>query len=614
MEVSGHAKTFNRPILFLRPSSENQDRPPAPRVALDNFGIEKVFISQDTAPSWIAPKVWLGSEWNACNRRLLVEMDISHFVNAGFPRTKNHFSHEKWNHYFDFEVEEDETALTRQLVEMINFIDDAVRSERNVLIYCSSGTSRSAFAAVAYLIVLRQCSAKRAIMFVRQQRPEVDLSDELLGHLLAFESSVSRLRQSSADQHEHPSDDPPIIDTMEVEPKEDPEQDKLVLEYEDDDGPMRLVKELEFKSWNDLPTYKSLYVLDQLADVLRGFIFDLVKSELHAILSEWQASKTRSPHLVKAVTTFIEEKTQLLRTTFGGDASVTRTFHRALMLIPVVMPRIAEALTAAVGQVLVQSRKKKNGDGEGEMDHVIVCGAYIPPSLLHWPYLNAVAKRILMDTSPGENIEMSMLDTMKEGHPLLYDAVSTLFKDISVSKDICQQFHSQRGQHGVVLSVYVLSASHWPASVTVKKRDNHHCYTVISDVPPKLLFTPDIEHAWNSFAAFYSNAYPGRRMQLACQWGSAEVTMQVGEKKYFLTVSTSMMAVLTMFNTAESLSYSDIIFGARFPEGLLQTALRSLIRASILITDAPILTEGSFKVNDQFQHGSTRVNVVTISE
>lgn len=88
MEMEGHTKTLNRPILFLRPNFDQNIPKPPPPVPLDNFGIEKVFITQDSLPSWIAPKVWLGSEWNACNRRLLIEMDISHFVNAGHPRTK----------------------------------------------------------------------------------------------------------------------------------------------------------------------------------------------------------------------------------------------------------------------------------------------------------------------------------------------------------------------------------------------------------------------------------------------------------------------------------------------------------------------------------------------
>lgn len=87
-------------------------------------------------------------------------------------------------------------------------------------------------------------------MFLRQQRPEVDLSNELLSHLLMFEMAISQLRRvpSAEDGEENASSQDLAVDPMQ-DVLEHTSSNKLVQEYEDDEGPMRLAKELEEKSW-----------------------------------------------------------------------------------------------------------------------------------------------------------------------------------------------------------------------------------------------------------------------------------------------------------------------------------------------------------------------------
>ena len=77
-----------------------------------------------------------------------------------------------------------------QLREAVDFISAAHRDELPVFIHCHAGVGRAPLTAAAYLIATRQLATHTALLYIKRQRPIIDVSNNQLDRLLEWEASL----------------------------------------------------------------------------------------------------------------------------------------------------------------------------------------------------------------------------------------------------------------------------------------------------------------------------------------------------------------------------------------------------------------------------------------
>jgi len=97
-----------------------------------------------------------------------------------------------------------ETGLRSCLDKCFNFIEEARKNAKNILVHCHAGVNRSATVVVAYLMASQKWDLKTAYSYVKERRKIIELDPKYFQQLLEFEtelfgetSATPQLNQSS---------------------------------------------------------------------------------------------------------------------------------------------------------------------------------------------------------------------------------------------------------------------------------------------------------------------------------------------------------------------------------------------------------------------------------
>ncbi len=109
----------------------------------------------------------------------------------------------------------------------------------------------------------------------------------------------------------------------------------------------------------------------------------------------------------------------------------------------------------------------------------------------------------------------------------------------------------------------------------------------------ELLLSPALQRCVQHFTEFYTSQHSGRKLDWLQHLSTADVKAQLGKRSYEFCVSTYQLAILLLFNDADSLSAADVHKGTLLNEKELDRNIRSLVAARLLrattpLTDAPI--------------------------
>lgn len=114
--------------------------------------------------------LYLGSYEDACNLNFLRQHNIGFIVNLAYkpPCAPNEFRYLNINIY-----DHPHENIIQHADKVINFVDQAVREGKAVLIHCMAGISRSTSMVMVYLMKRYNLNVKQAYEYILRHRPIV---------------------------------------------------------------------------------------------------------------------------------------------------------------------------------------------------------------------------------------------------------------------------------------------------------------------------------------------------------------------------------------------------------------------------------------------------------
>jgi len=147
--------------------------------------IDKI-VGQMEPPSKITDNIYMGSEWNSSNLRDLSSCNINYIVNLS-PDSPNYYP-DRFT-YYNIRMERSST-LSLYLDEFCQCLETAKKNAATVLVHSHLGVGRSVALVVAYLMKNEEWSLSRALKYVKDRRPFIQLSRTTMRSLMDIEIAL----------------------------------------------------------------------------------------------------------------------------------------------------------------------------------------------------------------------------------------------------------------------------------------------------------------------------------------------------------------------------------------------------------------------------------------
>ncbi|KAI8975525.1 Cullin [Mycotypha africana] len=178
------------------------------------------------------------------------------------------------------------------------------------------------------------------------------------------------------------------------------------------------------------------------------------------------------------------------------------------------------------------------GDQEEKLMKMVTLFKYVDDKdIFQKFYSRMLAKRLIYNASSSEELEMNMINKLKEICGIEYTSkLNKMFTDMSLSSDLNVKFKTYIKEKNK--EILVLTAGAWPLN---QKEDGGLDTN-------KLQMPRVLESMITSFESFYGSQYNGRR--LLWQWNltRGEIRLNHLDKNYELQVSLYQMIILLLFN------------------------------------------------------------------
>jgi hypothetical protein len=140
-------------------------------------------------PSLILPFLYLGSYRNACDKKEINDLNILYVLNCAiecydhFPKNIK-YCHVKLNDlpYFN---------ILPYLNKSSDFIEEARKNKKNILVHCQLGISRSTSCVIAYMIKYMNYNCLDALEFIKKKRKQVMPNYGFIEQLIKFQKNLS---------------------------------------------------------------------------------------------------------------------------------------------------------------------------------------------------------------------------------------------------------------------------------------------------------------------------------------------------------------------------------------------------------------------------------------
>uniref|UniRef100_A0A7E4VI62 CULLIN_2 domain-containing protein n=1 Tax=Panagrellus redivivus TaxID=6233 RepID=A0A7E4VI62_PANRE len=207
---------------------------------------------------------------------------------------------------------------------------------------------------------------------------------------------------------------------------------------------------------------------------------------------------------------------------------------------------------------------------EEAMDQVIICICYIgDKDVFQRQYSQVLAKRLVFKVSASDDFEALMLSKLKRMFGFEYvNKLERMFQDSLLSHDLTAESKNRVKDNninvnGVDLSTIVLAQGVWPTNFN-KKNDM---------VVPNML-----EASFSEFSAYYCQKFNGRKLEWLHNMGRGEVQCSVFSRKYSFCVNTYQLAVLNLYNDADSYTLQQILDNVGITKEELPGVLMAMIK------------------------------------
>jgi len=311
---------------------------------------------------------------------------------------------------------------------------------------------------------------------------------------------------------------------------------------------------------------------------------------------------------VQGLLTLRDKYQQVIEQAFENDKQFTNALNQAFEHFINLNQHSPEYISLFVDD---QLRKGMKGTSEEEveqtLDKVVMLFRYLQEKdVFEKYYKQHLAKRLLGGRSVSDDAERSMIAKLK--HECGYQFTSKLegmFIDMKTSADTQDAFRLANGSSskvdGIELAVHVLTTGFWP-----------------TQVGGKCTLPPQIAKCCEVFKDQYLKQHSGRRLTWQANMGTADLKAKFKSRRHEINVSTYQMCVLLLFNTEDTLSYSQISDTTAIPVGDLKRALQSLACAKFkILRKDPVGREvedgDTFSFNEDFSAKQLRFKVGTVS-
>jgi len=150
-----------------------------------------------------------------------------------------------------------------------------------------------------------------------------------------------------------------------------------------------------------------------------------------------------------------------------------------------------------------------------------------------------------------------------------------MFTDISLSRDLNEDFRQSQTDLSVEFSVLVLATGSWPLHTASTRFE-----------PPA-----DLIQCRNLFQEFYSKKHTGRKLNWLYQHSKNEIKANTFHRIYTLQCSTYQAAVLALFNDASTLTMEQLQEATQLSEPVLCNTLMTLVKTRILNSKPSIIVK-----------------------
>lgn len=217
-------------------------------------------------------------------------------------------------------------------------------------------------------------------------------------------------------------------------------------------------------------------------------------------------------------------------------------------------------------------------------------------------YTKMLAKRLVQGVSASDDAEEAFISRLKQACGYEYTSkLHRMFNDIGLSKDLNAKFQDHLQATNVNLhvdfSILVLCAGTWPLQVT------NNAFNIPEELSKSI----------NRFTAFYQSQHSGRKLNWVFMHSKGELKINYCKgQSYIIQASAYQMAILLHFNTADTLTVSELEQSTQLPEPILIGALSVLVKAKLLNSSDnfdSLTSSSSVSLNFDFKSKRLRVNV-----
>mmetsp|Transcript_22578 Transcript_22578/g.27227 ORF Transcript_22578/g.27227 Transcript_22578/m.27227 type:complete len:742 (+) Transcript_22578:315-2540(+) len=299
----------------------------------------------------------------------------------------------------------------------------------------------------------------------------------------------------------------------------------------------------------------------------------------------------------------------ILHDSFNGNEQFTNTLKESFEhFINLRQNRPAEMIAKCIDAKLRTGNKGTSEDElESFLDRVLVLFRYIQgKDVFEAFYKKDLAKRLLLGKSASTDAEKSMIAKLKtECGSQFTNKLEGMFKDIDLSKDIMTSFRqsaqvAKRMPTGMEMSVHVLTTGFWPAYPPME-----------ANLPEEISVYQEI------FREFFLSKHSGRRLHWQNSLGHCTLRARFANDTKELNVSLFQTVILMLFNSTDTLSFTDIRDATRIQDKELRRTLQSLacgkVRVLLKEPKGRDVEDGDlFHFNSGFTHQQFRIKVNSI--
>jgi len=213
-------------------------------------------------------------------------------------------------------------------------------------------------------------------------------------------------------------------------------------------------------------------------------------------------------------------------------------------------------------------------------------------------YSKMLAKRLVSQNSASDDAEATVISKLREMCGYEYtNKLQRMFLDVSVSKDLNDNFKEKAENLDIDFSVQVLASNAWPFQQSAT-----------------FALPSELEKSLQRFTAFYSARHSGRKLHWLYTLSKGELVTNCFKNKYTLQASTYQMAVLLMYNAQDSYTVEQIHEHTQIKMDLLPQVLGILLKIRILISDKPpsdgqLDPNANIRLYKDYKNKKLRVNI-----